>query len=298
MEDFRTKVISFVERFGPILPIQISKELNTNLIFAGAILSELVSRKSLNVTHVKKGGSPYYYVKGQEEKMQSLSINLNNKEKEAYNLLRENLVLMDINLEPWQRVAIRDLKDFAKKIEYNQDGNNHIFWRWYLISEEESFQIIKDGLLEGQREEQIVNSNEEKLDIKEEKPKEITEDIKNFDSEIKTEEKIEVKGNLDINKLMNGYFDKNKIKVLGSHVVRKNSEINYEVEISSDIGILKYLAKFKNKKIINDKDLSVALSDGLNLGLPVIIYSNGVLNKKGREFLSKKSTYLIFKTIQ
>ena len=129
-------------------------------------------------------------------------------------------------------------------------------------------------------------------------PLEITEDIKNFDSEIKTEEKIEVKENLDINKLMNGYFDKNKIKVLGSHVVRKNSEINYEVEISSDIGILKYLAKFKNKKIINDKDLSVALSDGLNLGLPVIIYSNGVLNKKGREFLSKKSTYLIFKTIQ
>ena len=85
MEDIRTKALSCVERFGPLLPIQISKELNTNLIFAGAILSELVSRKSLVITHVKKGGSPFYYCKGQEEKLQNLSNNLGSKEKEIYN---------------------------------------------------------------------------------------------------------------------------------------------------------------------------------------------------------------------
>ena len=146
MEDIRTKALSCVERFGPLLPIQISKELNTNLIFAGAILSELVSRKSIVITHVKKGGSPFYYCKGQEEKLQNLSNNLGSKEKEIYNLLKENQVLMDINLEAWQRVAIREIKDYAYKIDYNFDGKPFVFWKWYLLNEEEAINLIKEGI--------------------------------------------------------------------------------------------------------------------------------------------------------
>ncbi|HLC74132.1 MAG TPA: hypothetical protein VJH20_05865 [Candidatus Nanoarchaeia archaeon] len=293
MEDFRPRVMDYVQRYGPLLPIQISKELNTNLIFAGAILSELVSRKSLIITHVKKGGSPFYYCKGQEEKLQNLSNYLGSKEKEIYNFLKENQVLMDINLEAWQRVAIREIRDYAHKIDYTFDEKPFVFWRWYLLNEEEAINIIKEG-----------------IETKEEDPKELEIPLKIEGSKIEMDSneplaiKIseEVKTNkeenkIDIDKLMLDYFNNNNIKVLGSHIVRKNSEINYEVEIKSDLGYLKYLAKFKNKKIINDKDLNNALNEGINLGMPVILLSNGLLNKKGREFLSKKSTFIMFKKL-
>src|SRR3989344_5074183 len=293
MEDFRTKTIDYVHRYGPLLPIQISKELNTNLIFAGAILSELVSRKSLVITHVKKGGSPFYYCKGQEEKLQNLSSNLGSKEKEIYNLLKENQVLMDINLEAWQRVAIREIKDYAYKIDYNFDGKPFVFWKWYLLNEEEAINLIKEGI-ETKEEDSMeleipLKIEESKIDIDSNEPLaiEISEEVKTNKEENK----------IDIDKLMSDYFNNNNIKVLGSHMIRKNSEINYEVEIKSDLGYLKYLAKFKNKKVINDKDLNSALNEGINLGIPAILLSNGMLNKKGREFLSKKSTFIMFKKL-
>ena len=293
VQDMRNNVLNFVRLNGPVLPVQENKVIEKDTIFAGAILSELVSRKSLIITHVKKGGSPFYYCKGQEEKLQNLSNYLGSKEKEIYNFLKENQVLMDINLEAWQRVAIREIRDYAHKIDYTFDEKPFVFWRWYLLNEEEAINIIKEG-----------------IETKEEDPKELEIPLKIEGSKIEMDSneplaiKIseEVKTNkeenkIDIDKLMLDYFNNNNIKVLGSHIVRKNSEINYEVEIKSDLGYLKYLAKFKNKKIINDKDLNNALNEGINLGMPVILLSNGLLNKKGREFLSKKSTFIMFKKL-
>ncbi|MBS3149749.1 hypothetical protein J4455_03615 [Candidatus Woesearchaeota archaeon] len=293
MEDIRTRALSCVERFGPLIPIQISKELSTNLIFAGAILSELVSRKSILITNVKKGGSPFYYVRGQEEKLQNLSINLGAREKEIYNSIKDNLVLMDNDLEPWQRVAIREIKDYAVKIDYSLNEINYVFWRWYLLNEQNAIELIKEGLplevepkVENKEEilnEVLVNDDKEK----------IVEEVKI--EEPKIEEVVEEKIEENLNQKILNYFKDSNIKLLGSHIVRKNSETNYEIEISSDIGALKYLAKLKIKKLINDKDLNNALNEGINLGMPVILFSNGMLNKKGREFLAKKSTYIMFK---
>lgn len=48
---------------------------------------------------------------------------------------------------------------------------------------------------------------------------------------------------------------------------------------------------------INYKDLDNVINEGINLGMPVIFYSKGILNKKGREFLSKKSTFIRFKRL-
>ena len=293
MEDFRTKVLSYTERFGPVLPIQISKELNTNLIFAGAILSELVEKKSLLISNVKKGSSPFYFIKGQEEKLQNLAVYLGSKEKEIHDLIKENLVLQDNNLEAWQRVAIRGIKDFAVKIEYSHKDNLYIFWRWYLLSEEEALKIIKDGLSEDVQEDTkiIMEAKEDKSEVYALEPKIVKE-------ENLVEEVVIPKLYVDHNHIMLNYFKESGIKVLGSHIVRKNNEINYEIEIESDLGSLKYLAKFKNKNLINDKDLNKALNEGVGLGIPVILFSNGMLNKKGREFLLKNSTFIIFKNLE
>ena len=119
MDDIRNKVLSIVQSNGPILPVKISKIINQNILFTSAILSELVDRNQILLSKAKIGGSPIYYIKGQEEKLQELYDYLGDAQKKTYNLLKENMVLKDSECEPFQRVALRELKDFAVQINYD-----------------------------------------------------------------------------------------------------------------------------------------------------------------------------------
>src|SRR3989344_6072694 len=113
-EDIREKVISYIKKIGPILPVQISKHIEKDLLLSGAILSELIARKQLRVSNASIGSSPVYYLPGQEYMLgPKLYNHLKSKEREAYDLLRENKLIKEEKLEPWQRIAFRQLKDFA-----------------------------------------------------------------------------------------------------------------------------------------------------------------------------------------
>jgi len=61
----KEQVLEFVRHNGPIIPIDIKKKLGSDTTLIGAMLSELVTNKLVEITSVKKGGSPFYYVKGQ-----------------------------------------------------------------------------------------------------------------------------------------------------------------------------------------------------------------------------------------
>ena len=67
--DNRSEALKVVVERGPLQPSQIATTVNTNILFASAILSELVDAKKIKITYVKRGGSPFYYVSGQEEKL-------------------------------------------------------------------------------------------------------------------------------------------------------------------------------------------------------------------------------------
>src|SRR3989338_9100838 len=140
------RVKQLVRMRGPLIPSQISKEIGTNILMASAILSELSSKGEVKISNVKVGGTPLYYVQGQEQKLQNYTSNMHQKEKEAYELLKERGVLKDTILEPVIRVALRQIKDFAKPIEVNTDGNIELFWKWYLLSNEEAEHSIKKML--------------------------------------------------------------------------------------------------------------------------------------------------------
>jgi len=139
MADQREAVLNFVRTSGPVLPVQLSKHLNTNILFASAMLSELVANKKLKITTASIGGSPLYYLDGQESLMDTrLATSLGGREKQAYELIKENKVMREINLEPWERVAIKSLKDFVRPISVLIQGNNEIFWKFHLVNDEEA----------------------------------------------------------------------------------------------------------------------------------------------------------------
>ncbi|MBI2143337.1 isoaspartyl peptidase/L-asparaginase [Candidatus Woesearchaeota archaeon] len=53
---------------------------------------------------------------------------------------------MDTSLDPATRFAMRQLKDFAKPLEASINGESLLFWKWYLLPNEEAEPAIKKML--------------------------------------------------------------------------------------------------------------------------------------------------------
>ena len=138
----RDRVIEIVKTEGPLLPITISKRLDLNTTFSSAILSELVDNRILKITSIKYGGSPFYYIQGQEEKLQDLMKHLNEKDKNTAELLKKEKILRDRDLDNLKRFGLRQMKDFAKPVNVTFDSQTDLFWRWYLAEDKEVNDLI------------------------------------------------------------------------------------------------------------------------------------------------------------
>ncbi len=287
--DIKQKILSFMKIKGPVIPSQVSKEIGSNILMASAYLSELSSKGQLKVSNLKIGGTPLYFLPGQEAQLQNFSDNLNSKQKKAYEILKQEKVLKDSALEPVVRVALRDIKDFAVPLQVTYNNHKEMFWRWYLSGKKEIESIIKSFFEEEKKPE------EKQETLKKEVPKEedFVKGTKNEKPEEKqTEEKIHVHGQKKQPKdlfldSLNSFFEKNKIKVKNTEVIRKNSEIDFLIEVPSNVGDISYYCKAKNKKRISENDLGAAYAQGQIKKLPVLFLTNGTLIKKAQEILEK-----------
>mgnify|MGYP001614895769 CR=1 FL=1 len=254
-------ILKIIRNDGPVLPIQLSRRLNKDTIFAGAILSELVKDRHVKVSNAKIGGSPVYYVVGQEAKLNILYGHLPGKEKEAYESLRKNQILKDKDCEPAIRIALRSITDFA----FPFDNNGELYWRWYLIDENNARELVKPG-------EVFIEKKIEKPAIRQQ-------------AFLVSEKKPDTRDEFFENVL--DYLNNKGIKVIDINAIRKKREVQSKVYINSDLGILEYLCLAKNKKTINDADLSLANDAGRKYKLPVLFLSNGDLTKKSEKYLNE-----------
>lgn len=260
MELIKQEVLDFIKFNGPVLPFQVAKKIEKNLILAGALLSDLISDKLVKISRAKIGGSPVYYVSGQEEKLEKLYEYLPGKEKEAFNLLKEKRVLKDKEVPAGIRVALRSIRDFAFPFKYSDE----IYWRWYLLPEQEI-----GGYLP--KVEPIKPINIQRKPAKKLSRNEFFENVRKYSSE-------------------------NNIEIIKEKLNKRN-EIGFVTKINSDIGNLKFLLIARNKKKINDADLSLAYSKGHKLKLPVIFLTPGSLTKKATKYLEENKGYVIFKSM-
>ena len=142
----KQKIIELIRIKGPVIPVQISKEINSDILLSSAHLSELSSEGKVKISNIKVGGTPLYYLPGQESSLQNFSNNLHEKEKKAFDLLRDKKILRDNKSEPVRRVALREIKDFAVPLQVTYQINKEIFWKWYILSREEASSLIKSYL--------------------------------------------------------------------------------------------------------------------------------------------------------
>jgi len=327
--ELKSKILSFIQRNGPSIPVHISKEIRENMIFTGAVLSELISNKKLMVSTAKIGGSPVYYIQGQEYRLsQVLYPYLKDVYKKVYDLLKEKVILKDKELEPWQRVALRELKDFAVMLML-QDGE--IFWKWYLTPDDDAEVMIKKhiGFIDEPKGDSAghVNDNPEQL---KEKPLDAFEkklpDIPSINPSekdiVKIEEAVEkitgMKPNpkerikrthierkpkeeekqqtlakeLDVGFL--SQFFKNKRIMISSQKQISKKEISFTGEISSNIGLMKVFVKFKDKKKISDSDFITAHNEAGKM--PLYFVSSGELTKKAEDYI--RNNFLIYEKLK
>ncbi|MBU4501831.1 MAG: hypothetical protein KKA79_04510 [Nanoarchaeota archaeon] len=298
MQELKGQILELVKKNGPVLPVQISQKVASNILFTSAILSDLVRQNQVKISKAKIGSSPVYYVKGQESKLQMLYKNLKEMPKKMYDVLKEKKLVRDTDLEPWQRVAVREIKDFAMMLNVNYQDNQETFWKWYLMSQEEAkgkiVELLKKEMPKPKKEENKEIREEPK---KEEVKKEVKEEKKEEKQEKLEERKEEKKDLAEFYGLVNTYFTENRIRVIEEKSIRKNSEYEFVIEIPSALGDLKYFVKAKNKKKIGDAELNMSYTLGEKQKLPTIFLSTGELTKKAEKYLDKELKGLIFKRL-
>lgn len=321
MEDNQEKIIQFIKIRGPVLPVEVAKHINSNILLASANLSELSSNGKVKISNVKVGGSPLYYLPGQEAMLQRFAENLNEKDKRAYDMLLQKKILRDNELEPLMRVTLRSIKDYAVPLQVNFKGNSEIFWKWYLLNAKEAEDTVRAMLKEpdeeGKAADEAKNNTGENIQKKEESKRpevegvEKKEEPKYLEAQKREPERKEIhkkpvetqrkiaerpaeKKTAKKEKIVNDefiaqsedYFNKNKVSVMGKEPVRKG-EIDFIVQIPSAVGNLEYYCKARKKKTINDSDLASAFVQGQLRKLPVLFLTDGELTKRAKEMLQK-----------
>ncbi len=300
-------LLNALKQHGPLIPMDIRKYLGKgDSITIGAALSELAQYNQIRITNVKKGGSPFYYVSGQEHKLQELSQYLNEKDRRTYELLKEKKVVRDKTQEPLTRVSLRMIKDFSKPVNVDTRDGEEIFWKWYLLSDEEALKMIREFFLgekpvrrkEAEEHEALPSSEEAtpKKEVEKAVKEAIKEPAKHSQETIPAPDILAEATDPFSEKLKN-FFEERKIRIKDSNVVRKSSEYEFIVEINTPVGAAEYFCKAKKKKKCGDGDLSTAYLKGQNKRLPVLFITDGEIAKKTKEKLKTEYKGMIIQEI-
>ncbi|MEK6872730.1 MAG: hypothetical protein AABW90_01825 [Nanoarchaeota archaeon] len=331
IKEIHEKIISALRRRGPSLPIQMGKELNMSSLFVSAFLSELVDEKKIKISSLKVGGSPLYFLEGQEEKLENFYNYLHPKEIEALQLLKKDKILKDSEQEPSIRVALRAIKDFAIGFMFNKE----IYWRYMLVSLSEIDGLIKArkyivrplsksspmvsrtpeipivSIAKIEKKEKIkvpksmVDTSKVRTDLlrsvaQTTKPIKINKPLAQTTHEanpliIPKTKKQKSKSEFVLNVI--NLLNKNNFNIIEEKDY-KEKEYNCVLQIKSELGPINFLTQAKHKKTITENDLKKLLSSAQLMHLPALILYIGEIGKKAEEFLEKYKSVLKARRIE
>lgn len=273
------KIINILEETGPSLPIQIANKIGISSLFISAFLSELANEKRIKISHLKVGGSPLYFLEGQEEKLEEFHKYLHPKEAEAFILLKKNQILKDSEQEPAIRVALRSIRDFSIGFKKQDE----IYWKYMLASESE---ISKSS----QKKAKSIKNQENS-----QKPvKTSTTTFQNpliILSKKQKKQKTKSEFVLKITNIL-----KTNFKILEEKDC-KVKEYNCIIQINSNLGPINFLTQAKDKKTISESDLKKLLSNAQKIPLLAFMIYTGKLSKKAEQYAKEYYSVLKVKKI-
>ncbi len=295
--DFHEKIMQLAN-ITPVQPINIARALSRDSFTASAMLSELVGKGKLKISHLKLGSSPLYYVPEKSSQLKDYIKYLNDKDQKTAKLLEEEKILRENEQDPLTKVSLKSLKDFAMPLEVQLGEQKEIFWKWYLITNSEAEEIIKQKLNIKKQEDQTEHkpsnlaTETKSPETKEELPKKIQE--KQHKLTEKTQETKPI--SQDFFKQAQDFFKQNNITINEHQQIKKNTEYFFDIQIKTPVGELNYYCIVKNKKRITDSDITNTFVQAQMKKLPALLISEGELTKKATELL-KQLKGITFKKI-
>jgi hypothetical protein len=290
----KEKILSVLRFKGPSLPVQIAREIEFSPLFASAFLSELKSEGKINLSNMRVGSSPLYYLPGHEAQLEKFVAYLNQREKEAFELLKKEQVLEDSEQTPVMRVALRAIKDFAVPIKIRVNGEGKLYWKYFTLPEGEIEKVLTGKNEDLPKVKEAPPVKEEKVEVKETKkePENVVEEArplaeKKRDKVKESEFAINVKDHL-------GSREIEVLQVLSE----KKKEFEARIRADTIFGKQEYYLVAKDKKNVNDSDLSFALQKAKSENLPAVFMASGDLNKKGKSHLEQWGNLVKFEKLK
>lgn len=314
IQEKKKKIISFLETNGPSLPVRIAKAIEMDPVFASAITSELLGSKQVKTSHMKIGASPLYLLPGQEQKLEEHIDNLKSAEKDAFLKLKENKLIEDENEEPATRVALRNIKDFAIPLKFQ----DKIKWKYAFATDQEIEKLLshpkkkpeakKDTLsINKHTEQRVEKTPSEKSELKIEEPKSKStietevpkawevkkEEIKQIKKESKKVENIfispEIKDEKQEPKFLieiKNFLKQKDIKFV-EEVRTEKKEVMAIINITSQLGNINFLMVAKNKKTATKDEIEAAIQIATKNKMPCLLIIRGKPSKSIQKFIDK-----------
>ncbi len=262
IQEKKKKIISFLEENGPSLPVRIAKAIEMDPVFASAISSELLGSKQIKTSYIKIGASPLYLLYGQEQDLEKYTEHLKSVEKEAYLKIKDKKLIKDEDEAPAIRVALRNIKDFATPLKFQEK----IMWKYTFATDDEINNLLsppKQKIISVQKQEKSETKKEDKKIEKSEQPKQ------KMISNIFTEPKID---NTEPDFLIEvkGFLEKKSIKFV-EEIRTEKKEVVAVVEISSQLGKIKFLLIAKNKKTATRDEIDAAIQMASKNKMPCLL---------------------------
>lgn len=291
----REKIIGILRRRGPSLPVHIAKETGLSILFASAFLSELLSDKSIEMSSMRVGSSPIYFLRDHSYMLERFSQHLKSREKDAFLLIREKKFLRDSEQTPVIRVALRSIKDFA--LPFRRNGV--IFWRYYLVPESEFHEEVISEEKRSEKEQKILEEPKKEVEVivelttpmeKDKEEKEPAKESKEKTVEIfdkKPSQKIQKtkakKTKKKLAKTDDKFFNRVKEWLSGKSMeiidIQNFNKNDLQLRIKNKEGKEELLMAYNRKKV-SDSDIIKANKKSQELGLPYNILSLGEPSKK------------------
>lgn len=296
-------IVSTLESRGPSLPVHIAKSVNLSILFASAFLSELYGEKRVLMSHMKVGSSSLYYLPGQEAKLENFVQYLNPKEKEAFNLLKKEKLIKDEQQEPAIRVALRQIKDFAHPLKISINGEPQIFWKYFLLSDQETESLAHQAIPSKKENFAPEETKVEKPEVSQErreKPQKKTRIIspaKSVSLNLPFSSPAQEQPLSSFAQQVKEYLQKKEI-TLHQVVSDNKKELAAKISIQTQFGPQAFYLVAKDKRRIKEDELIEALQKAHSEKLPAFIISTGDLEKKANSLLKDWNALLKFEKIE
>lgn len=303
----KTRIITVLKQKGPSVANSIARTLELPTILTSAILSEMASDKTIKISFLKIGGSPLYYLPGQELVLENFVKNLEPKEQDAFSQLKSAGLLMDSELEPAIRVALRNMKDYAVPLKAKIEDEDRIIWKYYMLNNVDA-EVKLNELFD--KKEKTQAQPVQKIDNK----SSVVQKIDNRAAkEVKKEEKKETKGS-DVQKIEEKIEKKPEkpkkerkpkdnfaLKWLElskaetkEQITMKSKEQASVISIPSELGKLNFLLISKSKKL-TEADLAMAYQESLERKMPAIILTKKKAPKNIEDYAASFGGYLLLR---